>query len=133
SLATDLASDVPWPVTDRSAMDGFAIAAPADVDAGARFVVVGESLAGHPFDGPLKAGAAIRIMTGAVVPRGATVVVPVERTGGFVGGEVVVDAVHPLGAHIRRAGSELAVGEVVTHAGTRIDPATIGVLAVLGI
>src|SRR5262245_66629603 len=77
-LAHDVATDGPWPSTDRSAMDGFAVAAGNGLAAGTELPVVGDRLPGHPFAGALPAGAAIRIMTGAVGPPGAAAVVPVD-------------------------------------------------------
>lgn len=132
-LAEAVASDGPWPATDRSAMDGFALAAgPDGLPAGARLPVVGESLAGRPFTGALPRAAAIRIMTGAVVPAGADTVVPVEATSGFGGGEVTFTAPVVAGQNIRERGSELAGGEAVLAAGRLLHAAEIGVLAVLG-
>src|SRR5262245_27642046 len=85
TLAAAVATDGPWPPTDRSAMDGFALAAGPGLAAGSRLRVVGESLAGHPFAGAVRSGQAVRIMTGAVLPAGADAVVPVEQTSGFGG------------------------------------------------
>src|SRR5262249_19254478 len=51
TLAAAVATDGPWPPTDRSAMDGFALTAGPGLAAGSRLRVVGESLAGHPFAG----------------------------------------------------------------------------------
>lgn len=138
-LAESIVCPEAWPSTDRSAMDGFALAAPAGgLPAGAVLPVVGQSLAGHPFAGVLPAGAAIRIMTGAVVPAGATAVVPVEQTSGYgrqpglAGAEVTLAAAVQPGQHIRRAGSELPAGAEVLTPGRRLFAAEIGVLAVLG-
>lgn len=131
-LAAAVATDTPWPVTDRSAMDGFAVVA-AGLQPGVRLPVVGESLAGHPFARALAAGQAIRIMTGAVVPSGADAVVPVEQTSGFAGDTVELRAPVQSGANIRRRGSEAAQGQVVLPAGRRIRAAEVGALAVLGV
>ncbi|MEQ1632251.1 MAG: gephyrin-like molybdotransferase Glp [Planctomycetota bacterium] len=131
-LATELRTTGPWPSTDRSAMDGFAVFAGEGLAAGARLPVVGQSLAGRPFDGALGKGAAIRIMTGAVVPAGADAVVPVEGTSGFDGDEVEVRVAVQAGQNIRPCGSEVAADQIVLAAGTRIRAAEIGVLAVLG-
>lgn len=131
-LAEDVAVDGPWPSTDRSAMDGFGVRATDGLPAGVRLRVVGESLAGHPFTGAVGPGEAVRIMTGAVVPRGVDAVVPVEETDGFDGQEVELRAPVQPGQHVRRRGSEVAAGSVVLRAGARIRAAEIGVLAVLG-
>lgn len=131
-LASAVHAEHCWPATDRSAMDGFALRAERGLLAGATLPVVGESLAGKPFDAPLPAGAAIRIMTGAVVPDGADAVVPVERTSGFTGSTVTVHDAVQAGANVRRRASELAAGALVLPAGRRVRAAEIGVLAVLG-
>ncbi|MGE3175306.1 MAG: gephyrin-like molybdotransferase Glp [Planctomycetota bacterium] len=132
-LAAPLCVDAPWPSTDRSAMDGFAVRAGTEgLAAGARLTVVGESLAGHPFAGALPAGRAIRIMTGAVVPEGADAVVPVEHTSGFAGDAVELREPARSGQNVRPKGSEAAAGDPVVPAFRRIGAAEVGALAVLG-
>jgi len=132
-LAVDVFATGPWPATDRSAMDGFACAtAGAGVDAGQTFPVVGEALAGHPFDLGLEAGQAVRIMTGAVLPADADTVVRVEDTSGFEGGSVTVRSAVPSGASIRPRGSEIAEGDLLLARGTRMRAAEVGAAAVLG-
>lgn len=132
-LAEAVLADGPWPATDRSAMDGFAFAVgESGLAAGAVLPVVGESLAGKPFAGLVPGGAAIRIMTGAVVPAGTDAVVPVEQTSGFDGGTVTVQVAVARGANIRRQGSELSAGAEVLAPGVRLGAAAIGALAVLG-
>ncbi len=133
-LAVEVRTDGPWPATDRSAMDGFAVAAGADgLRAGTRLPVAGESLAGHPFRGTARGGTAIRIMTGAVVPAGFDAVVPVEQTSGYEGTEVELRTAVERGSNIRPRGSEARAGDVVLRPGALLRAAEIGVLAVLGI
>ncbi len=133
-LATEICADTPWPTTDRSAMDGFAVCAGASgLEAGTCLAVAGESLAGHPFSGRLKTSSAIRIMTGAVIPPGADAVVPVEDTSGFDAELVTLSRAVNRGQCIRAEGSEVGEGEVLLQAGTRIRAAEVGALAVLGI
>ncbi len=131
-LAVDVVTEGPWPSTDRSAMDGFAVAAGAGLAAPVRLPVVGQSLAGHPFEAAMPPGCAIRIMTGSVLPLGADAVVPVEQTSGFQGDTVEVHAAVSAGQNVRPRGSEASAGALVLAAGTRIRAAEIGVLAVLG-
>ena len=132
-LAAAVTADGPWPATDRSAMDGFAVAAGADGLAGdTELPVVGESLAGKPFDGELPPGSAIRIMTGAVVPPGADAVVPVELTSGFAGERVTLREAVRAGQNVRPMGSEIAAGHELMAVGRRIRAAEVGALAVLG-
>lgn len=132
-LASPIYTDGPWPATDRSAMDGFAVVAGDEgLPEGAALPVVGESLAGRPFGRDLRAGEAIRIMTGAVVPAGADAVVPVERSSGYQGEQVTFSARIESAANIRRMGSERPAGVEVLSAGRRLDAAAVGALAVLG-
>ena len=114
------------PPFDSSAMDGYAVVAgPA-----AALPVVGESRAGRPAERPLRAGEAMIISTGAVVPAGADAVVPVEAAEP-ADGHVRVPETAP-GANVRRAGEDVAAGEVVLRAGVTLGPAELGVLASLG-
>lgn len=135
-LAQDYEADTPWPSTDRSAMDGYGVrAGAAGLNAEIRLEVVGACLAGHPFEGVVADGEAIRIMTGAVVPPSVDAVVPVENTSGYVEiGEVVsLSRAVRLGDNIRPVGSEVVVGDLLLSCGARLGPAEIGALAVLGI
>ncbi len=132
-LAADLEAEAPWPSTDRSAMDGFALATgPSGASVGQSFRVVGEALAGHPCTVELQAGEAARVMTGAVVPAGATTVVKVEDSSGYEHSPMTVQVAVPAGANIRYQGSEIAVGDRILAAGVRIRAAEIGALATLG-
>ncbi len=133
-LAADQRTDGPWPSTDRSAMDGFALCAgAAGLGAGTAMPIVGEAMAGHPFDGEVGPGQAVRIMTGAVVPAGADAVVPVENTTGYDRSPVELQRAVHAGDNIRPCGSEVAAHSVVLQRGCRLRAAEIGVLAVLGV
>jgi molybdopterin molybdotransferase len=128
-LACDVDSPTNVPPFDNSAMDGFAVRAgpPAELQ------VIDESRAGHPSPGEVAAGAAIRISTGAVLPGGATAVVPVERAGAGDGssGRVRVEATAE-GDNIRRAGEDVRAGDVVLRRGAIVGPAELGVAASIG-
>jgi molybdopterin molybdotransferase len=144
-LAEDVTSAIDVPPFDSSGMDGFAVIA----GPGGELEVAGEARAGHPWDGTVAPGSAVRISTGAVLPEGADAVVPVERTtavreGEKVGVEVVPEirgkAQHELisvpdtepGANVRRAGEDIPLGAVVLKAGARLGPAELGVAASVG-
>src|SRR5262249_3431129 len=106
-------------------MDGFAVRAE---DTPGDLTVVGESAAGNPSDRGLGPGEAITISTGAVLPEGADAVVPVERTTG----DVTVERVEP-GAHVRRRGGDIRVGDLVLAEGTEIRAAQLAALAAAGV
>jgi molybdopterin molybdotransferase len=126
-LAEDVVSQGDLPPFDPSAMDGYAlVAGPAG-----EFALIGESRAGHPFEGRVEPGSAVRISTGAPLPAGADTVVPLERAGAEAGGRVSLPASEP-GANVRRAGEDVRAGELVLRAGSEIGPAEAGILAALG-
>jgi molybdopterin molybdotransferase len=125
-LARDVESPANVPPFDNSAVDGFAVEAgpPADLQ------LIGESRAGHPSDRKLRAGAAVRISTGAEIPVDATAVVPVERARASSGRVLVEASAH--GDNIRRAGEDVRAGDLVLRGGTLIGPAELGVAASIG-
>jgi molybdopterin molybdotransferase len=145
-LAENVTSPLAVPPFDSSGMDGFAVVAgPA-----AELSVVGEARAGHPYEGAVSPGQAVRISTGAVVPEGADAVVPVERTtalkNGDSGDDVCVDPalrgerIHDRvsvpdtspGENVRRAGEDIPLDAVVLRTGARLGPAELGVAASVG-
>ena len=145
-LAEDITSPVTIPPLDNTSMDGYAVRAADTSGAGeaspVELRVVGEVAAGYIFPGSVEPGTAVRIMTGAPVPRGADAIVPFEETdeppgrnfGSFAKGRDsvgVLKAAEP-GANVRRAGEDVIQGSEVLRAGTELGAAQIGVLASLG-
>src|SRR5512146_2892364 len=116
-----VADDVvaPWdmPLSDNSAMDGYAVMAADCATIPASLRVTGYIPAGGEVTGPVEAGCAIRIMTGAPIPPGCDAVVPVEETDG---GKESVTITAPVKErqHIRFAGEDIAGGATVMPAGT---------------
>lgn len=125
-LAERIVSDADVPPFASSAMDGYAVAA---AERG-RVEVVGESRAGHPFEGAVTAGGAVAISTGAVVPDGTWAVVPVEDVEEEPGFVTVPETAS--GVNVRGAGEDLRAGEAILDPGTPVGPATLGVLASIG-
>lgn len=127
-LAEDVKSAIDVPPFDSSGMDGYALIAGPETE----LDVTGEARAGHPSSEEVRPGSAVRISTGAAVPRGADAVVPLERAdAGPAPDRVRVPAVAP-GENIRRAGEDVRAGEVVLRAGTVLGPAELGVAASVG-
>ncbi len=123
----------PLPGFDNSAMDGYAVRS-EDLTAGTVALrIVGESRAGFPAEARLGPGEAARISTGAMIPSGADAVVPLEEAREEGGGVVPTAAPVAAGAHVRRAGEDLAAGAEAVPAGRVIGPAELGVLASLGL
>jgi molybdopterin molybdotransferase len=127
--AEDVPARVDLPPFANSAMDGFAVRA-ADLPGTLR--IVGESAAGHPYEGRVEAGCVVAISTGAVVPEGADAVVPIEDV---VKTENSVGISHEVasGAHLRPRGGDIAAGDVAVPANTRLTPARLAAAAASGI
>jgi molybdopterin molybdotransferase len=134
-LANDVVSPMNVPPADNSAMDGYAVHPGNDPERPiGLFRQRGTVLAGEVFEGVLSAGECVRIMTGAVVPDGARLVVMQENTDVVDAGVKVTDlaALKP-GDNIRRAGEDIQKGAVVLPAGRRLTPADCGLLASIGV
>ncbi len=134
-LAAAVTAAEQLPSFDNSGMDGYAVRAAEVAGASAehpvRLPVAGDVPAGAPV-GDLAPGTAVRIMTGAPVPRGADAVVEVEVTDG--GTETVtITAAREHGSFVRPAGGDVAVGDEVLAAGAVLGAAQLGVLAALGV
>jgi len=119
-LAEDIAAHLTQPPFDASAMDGYAVRAADVAVLPATLRLIGEALAGRGFDGELKQGEAVRIFTGAPVPKGADTVVIQENTETAPGVVTVKDAAPRR--HIRPRGQDFTKGEVLLRAGTRLGP-----------
>jgi molybdopterin molybdotransferase len=128
-LAEPVVSPVDLPPFRSSAMDGYAVRA---ADAPGSLRVVGHSAAGRPASGALRAGEAIEISTGGVVPPGADTVVPVERTVSSTGGVEISESV-VMGDNIREVGRDVRAGATVLEAGQMLTPARLAALAACGI
>lgn len=118
----------------NSAMDGFAIRS-CDTDASpVRLRVAAAVMAGDQPADQLHSGEAIRIMTGALIPRFADAVVPLENVQlESQEQSILVDRSVPQGTNVRHPGEDIRRGQVVLQAGRLLTPIRMGVLASLGV
>lgn len=140
-LANDVVSPIDLPQRDNSAMDGYAVLAADIRGASARhpveLPVVGNVAAGDGPAEPLRRGTAVRVMTGAQVPKGTDSVVRVEHTeAGVFTGEVqqkvrIVDD-GDAECNVRRRGEDIERGKRVLRSGQVLRPADLGVAASVG-
>ena len=132
-LAEDVISPLNVPSHDNSAMDGYAVRY-ADLKSDGEVVLTnaGSSFAGVPFKGSVSAGQCVRIMTGGVVPGGADTIVMQEHVK-VDGDKVKVGKGHKKGQHLRKAGEDLATGQLALTRGVALRPADIGLISSLGI
>lgn len=132
-LAQPVVSTLNVPSHDNSAMDGYAMrCADLHADAETSLKVVGASFAGKPFGGRLGTREAIRIMTGAVIPESADLVVMQERAR-KQGDDVIVGPGQQAGQNLRYAGEDLKLGQTVFQQGQLLRAAELGMIASLGI
>ena len=135
AVAEDVAAPVPLPNFDNSSMDGYAVCladvVTATADTPVHLPVVGEIGAGQARLMAMSPGTAVKIMTGAPMPAGADTVVPYEWTDSGVA-RVVIHRAPSAGQHVRRAGEDVAQGEVLIEHGTVLGPRHLGLLAAVG-
>jgi molybdopterin molybdotransferase len=126
-LAEDVSAVRDQPPFAASAMDGWAVRA---ADTPGVLKIVGESAAGHGFEGRVGPGEAVRIFTGAAIPEGCDAIViqeDAEREG-----DVVRVPEAPLGDCVRPAGGDFKAGAVLLERGARIDPWRLSLAASAG-
>ena len=129
-LAEDVISPVDVPNHTNSAMDGYALAA-SDLLA-ADLKVIGTAWAGSAYAGPVGSGESVRIMTGAVIPDRCDTVVMQEQAE-RIDDRIRLAAGQKPGQHVRRAGEDLAAGEIALVRGRCLLPSDLGMVASLGI
>ena len=136
-LANDLISPINVPAADNSAMDGYAVRSADLTSVQQRSTVTlkiaGLAFAGHPFDGALNTGTCVRIMTGAVIPQGCDAVLPQELARRLSDSDVELPVQSlQTGLNVRRAGEDIARGQVALQQGRLLTPADLGLIASLG-
>ena len=131
-LAEEVIADSDLPPFDRSQMDGYAVRAADTENAPVRLRIVGESAAGRGWHQEMKAGEAVRIMTGAPLPKGADSVQQVELTQDIDPDLVEIQRPVSLRRSIVTQGTEVKRGAVVLRAGEQINAAMLATLASFG-
>ena len=136
-LAESVVSDVDVPGFDRATMDGYAVAADSTEGASAYtrlpLTVIGDSMPGRAFEGFVGAGQAVRVMTGAPMPRGADAVLAAE----WVETETIETLVFALadvspGKNVGRVGEDIVRGTTLLEPGRVLRPQDLGVLSSIG-
>ena len=134
-IGEDVFSPRDIPSAANSAMDGYAVS--AEDTKGAHLLkpvelkVIETIAAGRLPAKTVKSGQAARIMTGAVLPKGADAVVRREDTE-EKGKTVGIKIAAPRGLDVRFPGEDVHKGERVIEAGRVLRPGSVGMLAALG-
>ncbi len=130
-LFEDIVSDRPSPPIDVSAMDGYAIRLS---DIGNEPIgVAGTIFAGQPVQ-PLPLGQAMRVFTGAPVPKEAECVLRREDTEELSNAiRVKSNMAFPnQGENIRKQGENAEQGQTVLQIGSRVTPSAMSAMATFG-
>jgi len=124
---------VSLPPFSCSAMDGYAVRC-EDLGGSPPHIMklVGESLAGHPYEGELAIGECVRIFTGAMLPTGLDCVA-IQENCSVDGTEVRLLENVSCGANVRPTGHDILKGEPVVETGKVISAFDVGWLAACGI
>lgn len=135
-LAQDLIAAENIPPFDRSAYDGYAFRA-ADTAGASRedpvtLHILEEVPAGAVPTVTVTEGTAVKVLTGAPIPRGADAVTPYERTGSTPETVTIFSSSKP-GENIIYAGEDVGKGDVLARQGDAIDTGVAGTLAAQGI
>lgn len=127
-LFEDVKSKINMPPFRQSAMDGFAL----NLQENSKYIVIDEIKAGDNLNTSLKSGEAVRIFTGAPVPDSANAVIMQERTS-LDNQHLELTGEVKLNDNIRPLGEQVKIGEIALKKGTKLNAASIGFLASLGI
>jgi len=114
-------------------MDGYAFNS-VDLPASGEntLMLVGKSFAGIPFEGEVKPGECVRIMTGAQIANGTDTVIMQEQVQ-VNKNAITIKSGHCKNENVRHIGEDIKNGDTVLRAGQQLSPAELGVLASLGV
>ena len=130
--AEQVISALDLPASANAAVDGYAFQSKDAAKENMPLSIIGITKAGHPFKGTVKAGEAVRVFTGAIMPDGTDCAL-MEEFCDEKDGYVVLNKTASAGKNMRPAGENLHKGEVILNAGEHIRPSHLGQLAAAGI
>jgi molybdopterin molybdotransferase len=132
-LARDAVAQRSNPPRPNSAVDGYGFAHASTGDGVQKLPLVqGVAAAGRPFDGTVPAGNAVRILTGAILPKGVDTVV-LEEDCAANATHVAFDGPAKFSANARAAGEDMKAGEIAVRAGQRLRAPDLALLSALNI
>ena len=127
ALSKNIASPFDVPEFDNSAMDGYALCGLYQ-----EYKLVGEVAAGDSTDIALQDGEAVRIFTGAKVPKNTTAVMMQEKTS-VKDSTLFLDEMPKTGQNIRKKGGQLTEGQAVFEKGHVLNPPSLALMGSLGL
>ncbi len=130
-LAEDIVSSVDVAPYRNSAMDGFAVAFADTKQIPFSLPIQAITYAGDSDQYKYEPNTAIKIMTGAPVPKGYDTVIQVEHTT-FDKDEVTFEKAIKENQNVRQPGEDIKRDDLLLQAGEKINPLYIGILASIG-
>lgn len=130
-LAEPVVATRPQPPFAASAMDGYAVRAADLSGVVTRLSVIGESAAGHGYQGQLGRDEAVRIFTGAPLPTGADAIL-IQENATRDGDTLETSSDLTPGTYVRPAGLDFDAGDQLLDAGRRLDSRALSVAAAAG-
>lgn len=131
-LAEDVFAAIDAPSFNQSAMDGYAFRF-EDWKGTETLTIDGVVQAGSNLENPIQARQAVRIFTGAAVPKDLDTVVMQEKVLVEDSLLIIKDELLNAGSNVRLKGSEIKIGDLALPKGSKLSPAAIGFLAGIGI
>jgi len=125
-LAEDIVTTEASPAYPTAAMDGFAVIH-SDLESDG-INILGDNPAGSDETRVVSNGSCIKTFTGAVMPKGADTLIPIENVS-VDGDMLVINEAVPCGFSVREVGESYQANEVLITKGTKIGFAEIGVMA----
>ena len=130
-LSSEIKARVNDPSFDNSSMDGFAVIYENTLNPPTKLTIVGTSNAGSHDSKQIYDGEAVRIMTGAPIPKGADSILPIEACS--IEGETVTLSEPSKPHFIRRLGENFAENETIFSQGDIMTPERISLSAAAGV
>ncbi len=127
-LAQDLAALRTQPPFPASAMDGYAVRHSDIQNVPCTLKQIGESAAGHGFDGAIGTGKCTRIFTGAPVPEGADTII-IQENVETDGSNITILQNEVMGKYVRPAGLDFSKGDILVNEGAALNGSTLALAA----
>ena len=132
-LADDIFSEIQLPLFSQSAVDGYALNSIDNIDSHTHFSLIGEIRAGQNAELTLQAGQAVRIFTGAPIPKGTTTVARQEIVQIINNECIEITEILTTHVDIRDEGEEVTVGQLLAEKGQRLSIGAIASLSMAGV
>ncbi|QBF33531.1 gephyrin-like molybdotransferase Glp [Thalassococcus sp. S3] len=120
------------PPAANTAVDGYGFAGPVQEGAHLMSLLPGRAAAGAPFNGEVPQGKALRVLTGAALPKGVDTVI-LEEDVTASEDQIALHGPLKRGANTRAAGEDVCVGDTVLADGRVITPADLALLSSVGV